>query len=65
MNRYTVNEAAAELGVHPSRVRAMIYAGQFPHAEQIGPVWTITPGDLAKVRVRKPGRPPTKKPKDS
>ncbi len=54
---YTTLTAAAELGISPRRVRAMIQAGRLP-ARQAGRDWLITPAALDTVRDRKPGRPP-------
>jgi excisionase family DNA binding protein len=55
----TTVEAARELGVSPVRVRALIAARRLP-ARKIGPVWTIARGDLARVAIRRPGRPPVR-----
>jgi excisionase family DNA binding protein len=52
----TVGQAATELGVCPSRVRALIASGRLA-AEKFGPAWMIATADLASVRVRAPGRP--------
>jgi excisionase family DNA binding protein len=56
----TTVQAAKTLGVTKSRVNALINAGRLP-AQKIGIQWLIDRKDLAKVRIRKPGRP--KKPK--
>jgi len=53
----TTATAAAELGVTPGRVRAMIAAGRL-RATPVGPMWIIAPEALEAVRKRKPGRPP-------
>jgi excisionase family DNA binding protein len=56
---YTTTTAAAELGVTPGRVRAMITAGRLK-AIRAGRDWLIEPKALAAVRERKPGRPATR-----
>jgi excisionase family DNA binding protein len=55
---FTTTTAAAELGVTPGRVRAMIAAGRLK-ANRAGRDWLIEPKALATVRDRKPGRPAT------
>ena len=57
---YTCSTAAAELGVTPTRVRALIAAKRLC-ATFVGHVWLIEPAALDAVRSRKPGRPPRKK----
>jgi excisionase family DNA binding protein len=52
----TTMQAAKALGVTKSRVIALISAGRLP-AQKIGIQWLISRKDLAKVRIRKPGRP--------
>jgi excisionase family DNA binding protein len=52
----TTTAAAAELGVTPGRVRAMITAGRIK-AIRAGRDWLIEPRALSAVRDRKPGRP--------
>jgi excisionase family DNA binding protein len=52
----TVNQAAAELGITPGRVRILISSGRL-RAEKVGVQYLIRPRDLEAVRVRKPGRP--------
>jgi len=52
----TTRDAAARLGVTPRRVVALIHARRLP-AQRFGPVWLIRERDLAKVAVRRPGRP--------
>src|SRR5258708_833938 len=54
---FTTTTAAAELGVTPGRVRAMITAGRL-HATLAGRDWLIARQSLDAVRDRKPGRPP-------
>jgi len=53
----TTTTAAAELGVTPGRVRAMITAGRL-QATLAGRDWLIAPKALEAVRHRRPGRPP-------
>ena len=57
---YTCSAAAAELGVTPTRVRALIAAKRL-RATLVGHVWLIEPAALDAVRSRKSGRPPRKK----
>ena len=56
----TTNQVAAELGVTPQRVRALIRSGRLK-AKTIGEgnraTYLILPADLEAVRDRKPGRP--------
>ena len=52
----TVTLAAKELKITRARVQALIRDGRLP-AEKIGNFYAIKRADLAKVRVRKPGRP--------
>jgi excisionase family DNA binding protein len=54
---FTTATAAAELGVTPGRVRAMITAGRL-QATLAGRDWLIEPKALEAVRNRKTGRPP-------
>ncbi len=56
MKLFTTSEAAAELGVSSTRVRAMIAAGRLK-AAKFGRDWLISQRHLDAVRVRKPGRP--------
>ena len=56
MNLYTTQTAAQSLGVSQRRVLALISAGRLK-ATKVGPLWTIRPADLDKVRSRKNGRP--------
>ena len=53
----TTEEAAAALGVTPSRVRQMIRAGRLP-ARRFGKAHVIFEKDLALVQERPVGRPP-------
>jgi excisionase family DNA binding protein len=55
----TVTQAAAELGVSRARVHALIKVGRLA-AAKLGNQYVIGLKDLAKVRDRKPGRPPKK-----
>jgi excisionase family DNA binding protein len=56
----TVQQAAERLGVHPSRVKALIKAGKLP-AQKLGHwVWMIADSDLDEFernRNTKAGRP--------
>lgn len=52
----TVAQAAAELGVSPVRVRALIAAGRIA-TTRFGNSHAIDPRALAAVRVRRTGRP--------
>lgn len=60
MELLTTKQAAERLGVHRSRVHALIKAGRLP-AEKFGNVYVIKESDLKLVEDRKPGRPSTKK----
>ena len=55
-NWISTRAAAAELGVSPRRILALITAGRL-HATRLGRIWLIAPADLDAVRVRLPGRP--------
>jgi excisionase family DNA binding protein len=55
----TTIEAAKALDISQNRVNALIRSGRLP-AQKYGWQWLIDRKDLAKVRVRKPGRPPKK-----
>ncbi len=52
----TTAQAAAELGVTPCRIQALIRKGRLV-AQKIGRDWQIHPRALDAVRDRKPGRP--------
>jgi len=56
LSLHTTTTAAAELGVTPGRVRALIAAGRL-RATRAGRDWLIAPKALAAVSERKPGRP--------
>lgn len=59
-NLLTAKEAAAELGLSPQRVRALIADGRLK-AEKFGErALMIKRSDLKAVQIRKPGRPATK-----
>ena len=58
----TVQQAAAKLGIGRSRVQQLIQAGRLP-AQKVGIQYLIDAADLAKVKERKPGRPPSAKAK--
>jgi excisionase family DNA binding protein len=57
MKLLTTNEAAERLGVHVTRVRALIVAERLP-AQKIGRDYMIRETDLRLVADRSPGRPP-------
>jgi len=52
----TASEAAAQLGITATRVRALIASGRLP-AQKFGPIHMIKEGDLRLVENRKIGRP--------
>jgi len=52
----TTKQAAEELGVHQSRIYALINSHRL-QATRFGNSWMIKESDLEAVRVRKPGRP--------
>lgn len=52
----SVVQAAEKLGVHRTRVLALINAGRLP-ARKVGRAYVIEESDLALVQDRKPGRP--------
>lgn len=55
-NLITTAEAAEILGVHQSRIYALIKAERLP-AIRFGKSWIIEKSDLNLVKERKPGRP--------
>lgn len=57
MKLITTAEAAENLGVHRTRVQALIRTGRLP-ALLLGGTYIIEEKDLALVADRKPGRPP-------
>lgn len=57
MNLLTVTQAADKLGVHRTRVHALIKAGRLP-ATKVGVQYLIKASDLKLVEERKTGRPP-------
>lgn len=57
MKMLTTREVAKRLGVHVTRVRALITAERLP-AQKIGRDYVIREADLKLVEDRKPGRPP-------
>lgn len=61
MELISVVEAAAKLGVTRERVGVLIRAGRLK-AIKVGRVYVIQSRALEAVKVRKPGRPKTKKP---
>ncbi len=56
MEFLTTQQAADKLGVHRSRVHALIQAGRLP-AQKFGNVYMIREEDLKLVEERKVGRP--------
>ena len=56
MRLITTKEAAERLNVSVKRVTALIREGRLP-AEKVGRDWLINERDLAKVQIRKTGRP--------
>jgi excisionase family DNA binding protein len=60
MELLTTQQAADKLGVHRSRVHALIKAGRLP-AQKFGNVYMIRAADLKLVEERKIGRPPKAK----
>jgi excisionase family DNA binding protein len=59
MNTLTTDQAAARLGITPSRVRVLIRSGRLP-AQKFGRAHVISEPDLKLVLDRKIGRPPGK-----
>lgn len=57
MELLTTQQAADKLGVHRSRVHALIKAQRLP-AQKFGNVYMIREVDLKLVEDRKAGRPP-------
>jgi excisionase family DNA binding protein len=57
MDYISTTQAAEKLKVSRRRVLALIAEGRLP-AERLGREYLIRPKDLAKVKDRKPGRPP-------
>jgi hypothetical protein len=61
MKELTVAQAAEKLGISGARVRHLILDGRIK-ARHLNPrLLLIDPAELAKVRVRKPGRPKQKR----
>jgi excisionase family DNA binding protein len=56
MKLIPTTEAAERLGVHITRVQALIKKGRLP-AQKVGKNYVINEDDLKLVAVRKPGRP--------
>lgn len=46
----TLNEAAESLGLDPSTLRHQLRNGQL-RGRKIGPVWTVTPEEVARYRM--------------
>jgi excisionase family DNA binding protein len=51
----STQEAAADLGVSPGRVRQLLLAGQLP-GEKLGWDWMIRRADLDRFKALPPGR---------
>ncbi len=51
----TLNEAAAALGIQPAVLRRQIAKGVI-EASKIGPIWTVTPEEVARYRAERLGR---------
>lgn len=60
MELLTTEQAAARLGVTPSRVRVLIRKGRLP-AQPFGRAYMIRAEDLKLVENRHPGRPKQEK----
>lgn len=60
MDLLSVEQAAAELGVSPRRVRQLATVGRL-RAEKVGWVWMIPRAALAKRKIGKPGAPRKKR----
>jgi excisionase family DNA binding protein len=56
----TTKEAAQILGVHQSRIYALVNSGRLK-ATRFGNALVIKESDLEPIRERKPGRPPKQK----
>lgn len=56
MKLISTTEAAERLGVHITRVQALVKAGRLP-AQKVGKNYVINEDDLELVAERKPGRP--------
>ncbi len=52
----TITEAAARLGIDPSRVRLLVRQGRIP-ARRFGRAWVIAEADLAQYHPRPQGKP--------
>jgi excisionase family DNA binding protein len=60
MKIISTTEAGRRLGVTAVRVRALIESGRLK-AIKVGGAWLIDPKDLDAVKVRKVGRPKSRK----
>jgi excisionase family DNA binding protein len=56
----TIAEVQGKLGLSHARVLQFIRSGRLP-ARKVGVQWMIEKKDLAKLRIKKVGRPPGKK----
>lgn len=55
---FNCTQVAIELGVHPSRVRALAKSRNI--GNHLGHIWIFTQADIEEMRIRKPGKPPLK-----
>jgi len=46
----TLAEAAAVLGLSPDTLRWQVRKGKL-RARKVGPIWTVTPGEVARYRA--------------
>lgn len=51
----TLNEAAAALGLSAETLRVQVNRGKL-RAKKVGPVWTVTPGEVERYRRESLGR---------
>ena len=51
----TLTEAAEDLGLDASTLRRQIANGVL-RARKLGPIWTVTPAEVARYRARHLGR---------
>jgi excisionase family DNA binding protein len=51
----TLNEAAALLGLSPDTLRVQIHKKRL-RAKKVGPVWTVTPGEVERYRRESLGK---------
>lgn len=51
----TLNEAASLLGIQAAVLRQQIHNGKL-RAKKLGPIWTVTPGEVERYRRESLGR---------